>query len=547
MERKQYRRYYDIMYFWLVINVLFVVAASEDNIYEKNKNTISSFTEYHDFRQKVSFLDIPTKKADHRKLDANDREWEPLMIKWEMLPTETTNNALVELVTNDILPLLQKSMKDILRVVKVDGKSEIPKDSCGGLDIGTDSSSIDFDQENLVIFVKIDDKNSKNNIVNCEEGVIAMATPCLLHPETFRPASGYIHICEFDDNENLLGSIYHELIHVLGFSSTLFPHFTDSRTGKLLTSQSATTSKRNIPCAGPLSSNRFYQDFLSPIPTTILKPVLSHDDQWVSYELTLPTVSQIIKNHFNCSSDTIGGHLENQPTAPSDCFGSHWDERFHHTTLMSAIFDTPVSHRKLHQTSTKFITPLTLALLEDTGWYRADYTYSTLSTFGLNAGCSFLSKPCLSEEGDVPSYSRGYFCNTPFSRNDDEPILECNPAGTGTGRCDVQTNANPPISYFPSNRDWGPAYRQADYCPLVFSFGDRKSVLCPSERFCLTITNQNSPTCTRMTCQPSKKIISVEYQNNIFSCEYDFQIIPIPSSANNASITCPRLSTICPE
>ena len=539
MDRKSCRRFSYIAHFWVVITVLFVVADMEGNRYEKNKNPFLSSS-------KLSFLDVPRKKANHRKLDAGNREWEPLKIKWEILPTETTNNALVELVKNDILPSLQKSMKDILQVVKVGGKYDIPTFSCG-FNAGIDSASIDFDQENLVIFVKIDDNNSKNDQISCEEGIIAMATPCLLHPETFRPVSGYIHICDFDDGVNLISSVFHELIHVLGFSSSLYPHFTDARTGKLLTPISATTEKRNIPCAGPLSSNRFYRDLSLPIPTTILKPVLHHDNQWISFELTLPTVSQVIKNHFNCSLDTIGGHLENQPTAPSDCFGSHWDERFHHTTLMSAIYDTPVSRRNLQEKKTNFITPLTLALLEDTGWYRADYTYSILSTFGLNAGCSFLSKPCLSQEGDVPSYSRGYFCNTPFSQNDDQPIFECNPAGTGTGRCDVQTNAYPPISYFPSHRDWGPTYTAADYCPLVFNFGDPKSIMCPAETFCLTITNQNSPSCTHMTCQPSNKTISVKYQNNILSCEYDFQIIPIPSSRKNASIVCPRFSTICPQ
>lgn len=37
-----------------------------------------------------------------------------------------------------------------------------------------------------------------------------------------------------------------------------------------------------------------------------------------------------------------------------------------------------------------FIGRMTLALLDSTGWYDVDYTYSEPTTWGKNKGCNFL-------------------------------------------------------------------------------------------------------------------------------------------------------------
>lgn len=45
----------------------------------------------------------------------------------------------------------------------------------------------------------------------------------------------------------------------------------------------------------------------------------------LGFEIVTPKVRAVARNQFNCQEVT-GGRLENQPTAPDDCFGSHWDE-----------------------------------------------------------------------------------------------------------------------------------------------------------------------------------------------------------------------------
>jgi leishmanolysin len=45
----------------------------------------------------------------------------------------------------------------------------------------------------------------------------------------------------------------------------------------------------------------------------------------------------------------------------------------------------------------KPISKLTLALLEDSGWYKPEYSKADVLTWGLGAGCSMSSGDCNSE------------------------------------------------------------------------------------------------------------------------------------------------------
>ena len=127
------------------------------------------------------------------------------------------------------------------------------------------------------------------------------------------------------------------------------------------------------------------------------------------YEIVTPTVLQVVRNQFDCQFMT-GARIENQPGVESNCFGSNWDQRLF---LMEAMATPPPV--------TEFIlSPLTLALLEDSGWYKANYgsEFVKINPFGHGAGCDFVSKKCLIDKGlTIPSYSKGYFCNDQLKLN----------------------------------------------------------------------------------------------------------------------------------
>ena len=67
------------------------------------------------------------------------------------------------------------------------------------------------------------------------------------------------------------------------------------------------------------------------------------------------------RNHFDCQSMT-GARLENQPTSEGyiTALGCHWDERLYLSELMGPIFSG----------YSDILSSLTLALLEDSGWYK---------------------------------------------------------------------------------------------------------------------------------------------------------------------------------
>jgi len=79
----------------------------------------------------------------------------------------------------------------------------------------------------------------------------------------------------------------------------------------------------------------------------------------------------------------------------------------------------------------EYVTPITLALLEDTGWYVANFTQSRKSSFGLGAGCDFVNGPCI-VEGNVPPYGKGIFCNTT-----DVNVLRCDATHTAISSCNL--------------------------------------------------------------------------------------------------------------
>ena len=64
-------------------------------------------------------------------------------------------------------------------------------------------------------------------------------------------------------------------------------------------------------------------------------------------------------------------------------------------------------------------TDISMALLEDSGWYKVDYNKAETFTFGKNSGCDFLTKPCMTTKGD-PAFPE--FCK-PDPKG--QPILGC--------------------------------------------------------------------------------------------------------------------------
>ena len=95
------------------------------------------------------------------------------------------------------------------------------------------------------------------------------------------------------------------------------------------------------------------------------------------FSLITPKILQEAKNHFKCSSLT-GIHLENEGTESS--LGSHFESRTLGNELMTA-----------QKAGLSSFSRFSFALLEDSGWYKVDYSYADSFSYGVDNGCEFLS------------------------------------------------------------------------------------------------------------------------------------------------------------
>ena len=92
--------------------------------------------------------------------------------------------------------------------------------------------------------------------------------------------------------------------------------------------------------------------------------------------IVTPRVRSIVRDIFGCNS-LRGAEIENQPTSVTadTCHGSHWDQRLFMNEFMAPV----ASHEAVYS-------PLTLAILEDSGWYKAHYNMSYPPDMGAWAG-----------------------------------------------------------------------------------------------------------------------------------------------------------------
>ncbi|CAD8156751.1 unnamed protein product [Paramecium octaurelia] len=185
---------------------------------------------------------------------------------------------------------------------------------------------------------------------------VARAGACRLDPTTLRPTAGslefnlkYFNQLDFSKLSEgkwfkWIQTTIHEVTHVLGFSSGLFPYYIDPNTmQKLGVSQ-------------------------------IVKTQGGRD--WI----ILPKVVNAVKSHFGCQS-AWGAPLENnggQGTA-----GSHWERTtFGNEAMTGSEFPDSV------------FTLFTFNLLESTGWYNMDHKQSEPFNWGKDEGCPIAQGQC---------------------------------------------------------------------------------------------------------------------------------------------------------
>jgi hypothetical protein len=227
--------------------------------------------------------------------------------------------------------------------------------------------------------------------------------------------------------QKALTSVKRQIGNILGVHPTLYKFFRHTTTGLPLTPRPFVEER--VECVGGGGTDVLQM----PACNTLLQGQTATGIHY--YQVVTPTVKTVMKNHFDCSY-VQGARLENQHPSSNGgesqyCLGYEWESRWFEGELMSPM----------HTSSTHALSPLTLALLEDSGWYKANYTASQTLSFGHKAGCRFLHDECIADNGKVvPDYMQGFFCNVELDSREFELSTAsrmCDPYHTHKAFCDL--------------------------------------------------------------------------------------------------------------
>ena len=466
-----------------------------------------SLKEIHNHRCGADELKIKPKsiklKINNKRNLAKSNTYRPILIGFDFSNFKKPE-SMDESAFSDLKSIIKETGEEFSKLIQIiheeidlsENKDDI-LDSCLLDSIGNDYKNF-LIKNDLIIFPMISSKLGTFNV--------AAAKSCMLHPDTNRPIGGVLYlnprISTWKKNWKLdiKYTIFHEITHVLGFNYDVFSNL------KMVTFDSTL------------------------------------------YYINSPKVLEKAKEYFGCDNLPVPGvPLENQGGTGSA--KSHWEGRY--------MFGEYMNMEMLPEQA---ISDITLALLEDTGFYKVNYFTGGLFKFGKNKGCDFLSKKCI--ENDKATFDE--FCDVP-----NEP--KCTASRTSKSKCDLNTFiSRNPYHYFSNDHLLGIYF--ADYCPVAYlsdntednypyhcQFGTSnlsqeygeiigKESLC----FLSSLLPDNSPKnesskipiCYGVKCDSTKKQIIVKIGEKNVVCPQQGGEIENPSGFKGI-LECPKYEDIC--
>ncbi|RLN19843.1 uncharacterized protein C2845_PM02G04150 [Panicum miliaceum] len=234
----------------------------------------------------------------------------------------------------------------------------------------------------------------------------------------------------------LSATLIHEVMHVLGFDPHAFTHFRDERKRRRGQKDDV------IEC---LHYNN-HCDLAYEITVTV--QTLDEKLGRMVTRVVLPRVVMHSRHHYGAFSQNFTG-LELEDGGGRGTSGSHWEKRL----LMNEIMTGSVDTRSV-------VSRMTLALLEDSGWYQANYSMAEHLDWGRNQGTEFAISPCNSWKG-------AYHCNT-------TQLSGCTYNREAEGYCPIVSySGDLPkwAQYFPQANKGGQS-SLADYCTYYVAYSD---------------------------------------------------------------------------
>ena len=213
------------------------------------------------------------------------------------------------------------------------------------------------------------------------------------------------------------------------------------------------------------------------------------------------------RKHFNCK-DIPGLALEDQ--GGKGAANGHWEARYMLGDYMiSTIYNDFV------------MSDITLALFEDTGFYKVEYYSGGLFKFGKNKGCIFFNISCIT---NGETLFKEEFCT-----EEDKPI--CTPLRTTKGNCIIEKNQKVIIeekAYQYFKYPWIRGFPAANYCPVSYSFYTKEDYLPNSFSFGISNLHKDygeiigkKAFCFESSLLPSTSELEIIFQPICYEVECD--------------------------
>lgn len=418
----------------------------------------------------------------------------------------------------------------------------------------------------------------------CNKGLtVAYAAHCQQESALDRPIAGHANFCPNSINtkpqelEILLSTVKHEILHALGFSISLFAFYRDSD-GNPLTPR----EENGKPAQNHRIQARQWSD---KVIKTIVREKWDIHGGSISRKIQVmvtPRVVKEVREHFNCSS-LEGAELEDQ--GEEGTVLTHWEKRVFENEAMTGT-----------HTQNPVYSKLTLALMEDTGWYSANYSMAQPLSWGKSLGCDFVKKSCKNwiDRKRAKELSIHPFCD----KVKRDPLeTECTDDRTSVALCNlVQYTEKLPshyqnfdyIPHIPKGNEsyYGGVVSLADYCPYIQEFTWRAQNVVirgshcqypdnnphPDKNFALEEYGEDSrcfdhtdKMWEELTCKQVRQwqhwgsgcyrykcysgFLHIIINNHTYTCYFRGQVHPIRIFANNwlhnGALICPSCEEMC--
>ena len=162
----------------------------------------------------------------------------------------------------------------------------------------------------------------------------------------------------------------------------------------------------------------------------------------------------VAKKYFNCN-DIQGVELEDQ--GGEGTAGSHWEARILLGEYMNGFA----------YTEEQVISEFTLAVLEDSGYYKANYYTGGLMRYGKHKGCAFLKDKCLNSYKINPNFENEFFDTLSDGNSIEASCSSGRQSRTYNAFWEIK-NISEKYQYF-EEPDIG-GYEPADYCPVPHNY-----------------------------------------------------------------------------